>query len=370
MATWQRVCTPLLRAKDIVVCINGMVMSQDLNICKIYYIFEAYLYTLSSHMKHTLLLLCLLSLLRIAMAQQVPGYISYIIHNGDSVQVKRVPPSRVKGKQRESVLTLQETLTEARTLYLADNMAGLTAMAQKLDDAQNRAEALGQAQPNLGVAAYVEEAAFYKSLVRARQGLEQLVADVTAANTQMAIDRAQRTQTGQPGQGFPPVSKAVQSTPVYKYVNASSLNLRALPSPSGTVLVAVPAASRVEVLEAGGDWHRVRVQGLVGYLSAAYLVDRQEEVALASAQARTASSQSASAAATGGSTGSTDSSPTARPAVTTKGKSGSVYYCASGNTVKYHRSSGCRGLSRCGASIDPIPLSEARQYMDPCKICY
>ncbi|MBJ6141795.1 hypothetical protein [Hymenobacter sp. BT559] len=47
-----------------------------------------------------------------------------------------------------------------------------------------------------------------------------------------------------------------------------------------------------------------------------------------------------------------------------------VYYCDSGNTVKYHATSGCRGLSRCGASIVPISQSAAQQSMEPCKWCY
>lgn len=64
--------------------------------------------------------------------------------------------------------------------------------------------------------------------------------------------------------------------------------------------------------------------------------------------------------------------PTARKVVVkTKRSTGPmVYYCASGNTVKYHATSGCRGLARCGASILPISLREAQQQMDPCKWCY
>lgn len=80
--------------------------------------------------------------------------------------------------------------------------------------------------------------------------------------------------------------------------------------------------------------------------------------------------QSTAAAATGGGSRGTGRSPAARPAVSSGGKGGSVYYCASGNTVRYYRSAGCRGLSRCGAAIDPIPLSEAWQYMDPFMICF
>ena len=47
-----------------------------------------------------------------------------------------------------------------------------------------------------------------------------------------------------------------------------------------------------------------------------------------------------------------------------------VYYCNSGNTVKYHASPDCRGLARCGASVVPMSLAAAQQQMDPCKWCY
>ena len=47
-----------------------------------------------------------------------------------------------------------------------------------------------------------------------------------------------------------------------------------------------------------------------------------------------------------------------------------VYYCASGNTVKYHASPDCRGLARCNAAVVPMALASAQQRMDPCKWCY
>ena|GEM_PF-5334210 len=47
-----------------------------------------------------------------------------------------------------------------------------------------------------------------------------------------------------------------------------------------------------------------------------------------------------------------------------------VYYCASGNTVKYHAAPDCRGLSRCGATVTATTLREAQQSMQPCKRCY
>jgi len=47
-----------------------------------------------------------------------------------------------------------------------------------------------------------------------------------------------------------------------------------------------------------------------------------------------------------------------------------VYYCNSGNTVKYHATPGCRGLARCNAAVVSIGLAAAQQRMDPCKWCY
>ena len=47
-----------------------------------------------------------------------------------------------------------------------------------------------------------------------------------------------------------------------------------------------------------------------------------------------------------------------------------AYYCASGNTVKYHSSATCRGLNRCSATVKPLALSQAQAQMEPCKICH
>ena len=46
-----------------------------------------------------------------------------------------------------------------------------------------------------------------------------------------------------------------------------------------------------------------------------------------------------------------------------------AYYCTSGNTVKYHTYSTCRGLTRCGSSVAKIRLAEAQQSMEACKWC-
>lgn len=47
-----------------------------------------------------------------------------------------------------------------------------------------------------------------------------------------------------------------------------------------------------------------------------------------------------------------------------------AYYCASGNTVKYHSSATCRGLNRCSAEVKKLTLEDAQQRMAACKLCH
>jgi len=48
-----------------------------------------------------------------------------------------------------------------------------------------------------------------------------------------------------------------------------------------------------------------------------------------------------------------------------------AYYCASGNTVKYHASPTCRGLSSCTAQVATSTLAQVRrQQMEPCLVCH
>ena len=58
----------------------------------------------------------------------------------------------------------------------------------------------------------------------------------------------------------------------YRYVDTDELNVRTLPSMSGTVLAALPFASQVELLAEDGDWARVRVEG---YCAKSYLSKRR-----------------------------------------------------------------------------------------------
>ena len=54
-------------------------------------------------------------------------------------------------------------------------------------------------------------------------------------------------------------------------IHGGSLRLRSAPDANAVVLGAYPTGTWVEVLERGGSWHRVRVDGKTGYMSARYI---------------------------------------------------------------------------------------------------
>ena len=62
---------------------------------------------------------------------------------------------------------------------------------------------------------------------------------------------------------------AAQDTGVVK---GGKLNLRQAPSYTAKILAQYPTGTRVEILERGGDWHKVRVDGKTGYMAAKYVV--------------------------------------------------------------------------------------------------
>ena len=55
-------------------------------------------------------------------------------------------------------------------------------------------------------------------------------------------------------------------------VNASSLNLRSAPSTSASRIGSIPRGAKVDILEKGGSWHKVKYNGQVGYVSAEYII--------------------------------------------------------------------------------------------------
>jgi hypothetical protein len=56
--------------------------------------------------------------------------------------------------------------------------------------------------------------------------------------------------------------------------------------------------------------------------------------------------------------------------VTTQLNARKVYYCASLNTVKYHTDATCPGLKQCEAKVKSMPLGQAKEKMDLCRMCH
>ena len=52
-------------------------------------------------------------------------------------------------------------------------------------------------------------------------------------------------------------------------------------------------------------------------------------------------------------------------------KASKAYYCASGNTVKYHVSPRCRGLDNCTARVSTTTLARVEsRHLEPCQVCH
>jgi hypothetical protein len=56
--------------------------------------------------------------------------------------------------------------------------------------------------------------------------------------------------------------------------------------------------------------------------------------------------------------------------VTTQLNAQVVYYCASHNAVKYHTDATCSALQQCGATVKSMPLGQAKDKMELCKVCH
>jgi len=137
----------------------------------------------------------------------------------------------------------------------------------------------------------------------------------------------------------------VETGVTYRYVNATSLTLRARPDAAAPASALIAGASRVQLMQERPDsWSQVQVDGHVGYVRSDYLAEKQDEV--------TADVDWASVEAAGGSTYSstslaprpTPASHRASPKVATGPK---VYICGNGRTEVYHSSENCSAMRRC-----------------------
>jgi uncharacterized protein YgiM (DUF1202 family) len=150
------------------------------------------------------------------------------------------------------------------------------------------------------------------------------------------------------------------------YVNAGKLNVRTDATTGAPVLLALKAPSQVIVLDQEVEWSLVSVQGQTGYVKSSYLVATLEDITVEDVDLELAQQNPEAVYVVMPEPTTKAKSTSGKP----KSKGATVYFCNSGNTVKYHSSSSCRGLNRCSASVNPISLKEAQASMDACKICY
>ncbi|NDK57374.1 hypothetical protein [Pontibacter fetidus] len=237
--------------------------------------------------------------------------VSSFSHEGTRVPLKRVPAQQVKGEHREVILAVEQGLNQAKALYDARQLDQLEAYTATFPDLTTKVQLLEQQRPKWNVAPYKAEMAFYTGLAE-KQKTFRLAAAKAAEEARAAAERARLAREAE-----------VET----KRAEAARM--------AAAAAAAAMASDEVQETPVTED----------------------------AAPAAVVPVKSKPAAKTPAKT------TTKRTTTTSVKKGATVYYCASGNTVKYHRSSSCRGLNRCSASVDPISLKEAQSYMDACKIC-
>lgn len=140
-------------------------------------------------------------------------------------------------------------------------------------------------------------------------------------------------------------------TSSYRYVNATSLTLRASPAATATALATIAGASRVQLLQERADgWSQIQVAQARGYVKSDYLIEAQEAVTvdvdwteIAAAGGESYSKIAPPAPSTGVPTHSATTRRVA-PKMTIGPK---VYICGNGRTEVYHSTESCAAMRRC-----------------------
>ncbi|UOG74568.1 SH3 domain-containing protein [Hymenobacter tibetensis] len=161
----------------------------------------------------------------------------------------------------------------------------------------------------------------------------------------------------------------------YRYVNASSLTLRALPSAAAQALARLDGASRLLLVEERADgWSQVQVQDYLGYVKSEYLVEEQDQVTaetvdweiveVAGGQAYTKVSTVESPRVVAG-------HPATRPVSSKHSRGPKAYICNNGRTEVYHNSEDCSAMRRCTYQTKIATTSEARNSgLRECMKCF
>ncbi|MBX0293124.1 SH3 domain-containing protein [Hymenobacter sp. HSC-4F20] len=168
-----------------------------------------------------------------------------------------------------------------------------------------------------------------------------------------------------------------EQTIAYRYVNASSLTLRALPSASAVALAKIDGAGRVTVLAERPDgWSKVQVDTYLGFVKSEYLVAQQQDV---TAETIDWSSVEASGGEAYAQVSAVDvrapqvtlARPVVRKAAPKASAGPRVYICNNGRTEVYHSSEDCSAMRRCTYTTKVASTGEARGLgLRECMKCY
>jgi hypothetical protein len=120
---------------------------------------------------------------------------------------------------------------------------------------------------NQAIQPFVARLAVVEALTSHVAGLEQRIARLEAQVVALEARLAQQPPV------TPPVTPPpVQPVIVHGFINGSVVNIRSGPGTTFSIVTTLPLNTRVEVLERGKDWHRVRLQdGRTGFVSAPLL---------------------------------------------------------------------------------------------------
>lgn len=159
---------------------------------------------------------------------------------------------------------------------------------------------------------------------------------------------------------FPQSDSLTQAT--YRYVNATSLTLRAQPDAAAPARALIAGASRVQLLAASPEgWSQIQVAGKAGFVRSDYLVEEQDLV--------TAELNWSNVEAGGGTSYSSLLSPTKNQSPPSS--SPKVYVCGNGRTEVYHRSAECTAMRRCSYQTLVMSQPQARAAgLRGCLKCY
>jgi hypothetical protein len=161
----------------------------------------------------------------------------------------------------------------------------------------------------------------------------------------------------------------------YRYVNASSLTLRALPSAAAQALAHLDGASRLQLVEERADgWSQVQVQDYLGYVKSEYLVEEQDQVTAETVDwelVEAAGGQAYTRVSTVESPRAVTAYPATRRVVTKQSSGPKVYICNNGRTEVYHNSEDCSAMRRCTYQTKVATTSEARDSgLRECMKCF